>query len=185
MKGIRLLGLLLALLAGGCLPAPPTASLSPTRARPGEAVTLVLQGASAEGAAVWVAGVEAPVLEAGGNRLRFLVPSVSGGPQEVRVRTSRGEIRAVLGVLGQVDPRRILLRLPLGQTPTLPLGFTLERQSDLPACGFSLAELGYGGEALGQALEDLEAQDPSYKADPESLWSLGGWVGEAVGARPR
>ncbi len=41
--------------------------------------------------------------------------------------------------------------------------------------------MGYSGEALGKALEELEALDPSYKADPESLWSLGGISGsEAV-----
>jgi subtilisin len=88
-----------------------------------------------------------------------------------------------LGVLGQVDRRRALLRLPLGQTPKLPADFTLIRKDDLQACGFALAELGYSGEALGKALEELEAQDPSYKADPESLWSLSRTLGgEAVGA---
>jgi len=85
-------------------------------------------------------------------------------------------------VLGQVAPDRVLLRLPLGQAPRLPAGFTLIRRDDLQACGFALAELGYTGETLGRALEELEAQDPAYKADPESLWSLGSWGGEAVGA---
>jgi subtilisin len=45
-----------------------------------------------------------------------------------------------------------------------------------------LAELGYDGKALGQALEELEAQDPDYKADPESLWSFDSWGAEAIGA---
>jgi len=138
---------------------------------------------SPEGTQVFVGSVEATVTAREAGRLRFKVPSVPGGPQPVRVVAGSREARATLGVLGQVDPTRILLRLPLGQTPKLPKDFSLIQKDDLSDCGFALAELGYSGEALGKALEELEAQDPSYKADPESLWSLSGTPGgEAVGA---
>jgi subtilisin len=92
------------------------------------------------------------------------------------------EARASLNVLGQVARDRVLLRLPLNQPLRSLDGFDLIRRDDLRACGFALAELGYTGETLGRALEELEAQDPAYKADPESLWSLGSWGGEAIGA---
>lgn len=171
------------LVVSACAPSGPSLTLSPTRAALGEEVVARLSGMGSEGAQVFVGGTNATVTAREGNTLRFRVPpDVSGGPQSVRVVAGGQEAQATLGVLGQVDRQRILLRLPLGQTPRLPSGFTLERQSDLAACGFTLAELGYGGEALGQALAELEAQDPSYKADPESLWSLSSWGGEAIGA---
>lgn len=170
------------LVVSACAPSGPSLTLSPTRAALGEEVVARLSGMGSEGAQVFVGGAIATVTAREGNTLRFQVPNVSGGPQVVRVVAGGQEVRATLGVLGQVDRQRILLRLPLGQTPRLPSGFTLERQSDLAACGFTLAELGYAGEALGQALAELEAQDPSYKADPESLWSLSSWGGEAIGA---
>jgi subtilisin len=111
------------------------------------------------------------------------VPAVAGGPKEVEVQTSRGTAAATLGVLGQVARDRVLLRLPPGQYPrNLPEGFSLIRRDDLRGCGFALAELGYTGKALGRALEELEALDPSYKADPESLWSFDSWGAEAIGA---
>ncbi|WP_027883391.1 S8 family serine peptidase [Meiothermus rufus] len=169
------------LLLSACTPSP-SLSLFPSRAALGEEVEARLSGMGSEGTQVFVGGTSATVTAREGNTLRFRVPNVSGGPQAVRVVAGGQEARATLGVLGQVDRQRILLRLPLGQTPRLPSGFTLERRSDLAACGFTLAELGYGGEALGQALAELEAQDPSYKADPESLWSLSSWGGEAIGA---
>lgn len=169
------------LLLSACTPSP-SLSLFPSRAALGEEVVARLSGMGSEGAQVFVGGTPATVTAREGNTLRFRVPNVSGGPQVVRVVAGGQEAQATLGVLGQVDRQRILLRLPLGQTPRLPSGFTLERQSDLAACGFTLAELGYGGETLGRALAELEAQDPSYKADPESLWSLSSWGGEAIGA---
>lgn len=170
------------LVVSACAPSGPSLSLFPSRAALGEEVVARLSGMASEGAQVFVGGTNATVTAREGNTLRFRVPNVSGGPQVVRVVAGAQQAQATLGVLGQVDRQRILLRLPLGQTPRLPSGFTLERQSDLAACGFTLAELGYGGEALGQALAELEAQDPSYKADPESLWSLSSWGGEAIGA---
>ncbi|PZA05981.1 MULTISPECIES: S8 family serine peptidase [unclassified Meiothermus] len=170
------------LLLSACAPAGPTLTLSPGRAALGEEVEARLQGMSIEGARVFVAGAEAEVTLREGNRLRFRVPSVPGGPQPVRVVAGEREARGSLGVLGNVDRSRALLRLPLGQTPRLPAGFTLLRRDDLQGCGFALAELGYSGETLGKALEELEAQDPSYKADPESLWSLSSWGSEAIGA---
>lgn len=172
------------LLIGACTPTGPSLSLSPSRAALGEEVEARLSGMSAEGAQVFVGGAPATVTMREGNRLRFQVPTVPGGPQTVWVVQGTQEARASLGVLGQVARDRLLLRLPLGQTqtPRLPDGFTLVRKDDLQACGFALAELGYTGEALGRALEELEAQDPAYKADPESLWSLGSWGGEAIGA---
>jgi subtilisin len=171
----------LLLLLSSCTPSP-SLSLSPSRAALGEEVEARLGGMSAEGAQVFVGTEPATVTMREGNTLRFRVPNVAGGPQTVRVVQGTQEARASLGVLGQVDPNRVLLRLPPGQTPRLPDGFTLIRRDDLQACGFALAELGYTGETLGRALEELEAQDPAYKADPESLWSLGSWGGEAIGA---
>lgn len=170
------------LVVSACAPSGPSLSLFPSRAALGEEVEARLSGMASEGAQVFVGGTNATVTAREGNTLRFRVPNVSGGPQVVRVEAGGQEAQATLGVLGQVDRQRILLRLPLGQTPRLPAGFTPERQSDLAACGFTLAELGYGGETLGRALAELEAQDPSYKADPESLWSLSSWGGEAIGA---
>jgi subtilisin len=146
-------------------------------------VTATLTGARAEGARVWVGGEEAEVVRASGNTLVFRVPAVAGGPKEVEVQTSRGTATATLGVLGQVARDRVLLRLPPGQAlRDLPQGFSLIRRDDLRGCGFALAELGYAGKALGRALEELEALDPSYKADPESLWSFDSWGAEAIGA---
>ncbi|WP_337845623.1 S8 family serine peptidase [Thermus sp.] len=171
------------LLVSACAPSSPSLSLSPSRAALGEEVEARLGGMSAEGAQVFVGGTEAAVTLREATTLRFRVPTnLSGGPQVVRVVRGTQEARATLGVLGQVDRNRILLRLPLGQTPRLPTGFTLLRRDDLQGCGFALAELGYSGDALGRALAELEAQDPSYKADPESLWSLSSWGGEVVGA---
>ncbi len=176
--------LVLALLfPSACAPAPLQVSLSPQRALVGEEVTATLTGARAEGTRVLVEGVEAEVVRASGNALVFRVPQVGGGPKAVEVQTPRGSATATLGVLGQVARDRVLLRLPPGQSPrALPEGFSLIRRDDLAACGFALAELGYTGEALGRALEELEALDPSYKADPESLWSLDSWGAEAIGA---
>ncbi|AGK04025.1 S8 family peptidase [Meiothermus ruber] len=174
---------LLVLLVPACTPTPPSLSLSPSRAALGEEVEARLEGMSAEGARVFVGETEAAVTLREATTLRFQVPAnLPGGPQEVRVVRGAQEARATLGVLGQVAPDRVLLRLPLGQTPRLPTGFTLLQRDDLQDCGFALAELGYSGDTLGKALEELEAQDPSYKADPESLWSLSSWGGEAVGA---
>ncbi|WP_027876621.1 S8 family peptidase [Meiothermus cerbereus] len=174
----------LLLLLSSCTPSP-SLSLSPSRAALGEEVEARLGGMSAEGAQVFVGTEPATVTMREGNTLRFWVPNVAGGPQTVRVVKGTQEARASLSVLGQVARDRVLLRLPLGQTPRLPAGFTRVRKDDLQACGFALAELGYTGETLGRALEELEAQDPAYKADPESLWSLGSlgsWGGEAIGA---
>lgn len=169
------------LLLSACTPSPSLA-LFPSRAALGEEVEARLSGMGSEGAQVFVGGAPATVTAREGSTLRFRVPNVSGGPQSVRVVAGGQEARATLGVLGNVDPSRVLLRLPPGQTPRLPPGFTPIRRDDLPACSFALAELGYSGQALGRALEELEAQDPSYKADPESLWSLSSWGGEAIGA---
>jgi subtilisin len=181
---MRKLFLFLALLfSSACGPTPLQVSLSPQRALVGEEVTATLTGARAEGARVWVGGEEAEVVRASGSALVFRVPAVAGGPKEVEVQTSRGTATATLGVLGQVARDRVLLRLPLGQAlRDLPQGFSLIRRDDLRGCGFALAELGYTGEALGRALEELEALDPSYKADPESLWSFDSWGAEAIGA---
>ena len=181
---MRKLWLFLALLfLSACGPTPLQVSLSPQRALVGEEVTATLTGAQAEGARVWVGGEEAEVVRASGSTLVFRVPQVGGGPRAVEVQTPRGTATATLGVLGQVARDRVLLRLPLGQSPrALPEGFSLIRRDDLADCGFALAELGYTGEALGRALEELEALDPSYKADPESLWSLDSWGAEAIGA---
>lgn len=149
----------------------------------GEEVEATLTGASAEGARVAVGGKPAEVVSALRTRLVFRVPKLPGGPKPVEIRTRQGVARTTLGVLGQVDKSRILLRLPLGETPKLPRGFNLLETAPLEGCGYTLAVLGYSGETLGQALEELEALDPDYKADPESLWSLGGWSGgEAIGA---
>lgn len=174
----------LLLVLAACTPGPASLRLSPNRALVGEEVTAILSGADALGARVEVGGAEAEVVRAGGNTLVFRVPPVPGGPQTVKVHTSGKTLEATLGVLGQVDPARVLLRLPLGKRPTLPPGFTLLDLKDLRGCGFALAELGYGGEALGRALEELERLDPSYKADPESLWSFDSWGAEVVGALP-
>jgi subtilisin len=181
---MRKLFLFLALLfSSACGPTPLQVSLSPQRALVGEEVTATLTGARAEGARVWVGGEEAEVVRASGSALVFRVPAVAGGPKEVEVQTSRGTATATLGVLGQVARDRVLLRLPLGQAlRDLPQGFSLIRRDDLRGCGFALAELGYTGEALGRALEELEALDPSYRADPESLWSFDSWGAEAIGA---
>ncbi|WP_018461653.1 S8 family peptidase [Thermus oshimai] len=183
--GLRrlLLALPLALALAACIPGEPTATLRPGRALVGEAVEAILTGASAEGARVAVGGEPAEVVSASGERVVFRVPELPGGPKPVEIQTSRGVARATLEVLGQVDRSRILLRLPLGETPKLPPEFRLLETTPLTGCGYTLAVLGYSGEALGQALEELEALDPDYKADPESLWSLGGWSGgEAIGA---
>lgn len=168
----------------GCSPQSPSVSLSLSRAAPGEEVEARLAGISSQGALVYVGGVEALVTGRDGGRLWFRVPGLPGGPQPVRVVSGGQEARGMLSVLGTVDPSRVLLRLPLGQTPRLPTGFTLERLDDLQGCGFALAELGYSGETLGRALAELEAQDPSYKADPESLWSLGATQGGPVVGAP-
>ncbi|KIQ53538.1 S8 family peptidase [Meiothermus taiwanensis] len=171
------------LLLAACAPANPTLTLSPSRAALGEEVTARLSGLTTEGARVFVGGIEAPITFRDGATLHFRVPiNLSGGPQPVRVVQGGREAQATLGVLGQVARDRILLRLPRGQTPRLPAGFTLIQQDELQGCGFALAELGYSGESLGKALEELEAQDPAYKADPESLWSWSSWGSEAVGA---
>ncbi|RDI96221.1 peptidase S8 [Meiothermus sp. QL-1] len=167
----------------GCSPQSPSAVLSPSRAAIGEEVEARLSSLNGLEAQVYVGSQPAQITLREAGRLRFTVPNVAGGPQPVRVVAGGREAAATLGVLGQVDRNRILLRLPLGQTPRLPTGLTLVRRDDLAACGFALAELGYSGEALGKALEELEAQDPAYKADPESLWSFGGIPGgEVVGA---
>ena len=171
----------LLLLLSSCTPSP-SLSLSPSRAALGEEVEARLGGMSAEGAQVFVGTEPATVTMREGNTLRFRVPNVAGGPQTVRVVQGTQEARTSLNVLGQVARDRVLLRLPLNQPLRSLDGFTLIRRDDLQACGFALAELGYTGETLGRALEELEAQDPAYKADPESLWSLGSWGGEAIGA---
>jgi len=171
----------LLLLLSSCTPSP-SLSLSPSRAALGEEVEARLGGMSAEGAQVFVGTEPATVTMREGNTLRFWVPNVAGGPQTVRVVKGTQEARASLNVLGQVVRDRVLLRLPLNQPLRSLDGFTLIRRDDLQACGFALAELGYTGETLGRALEELEAQDPAYKADPESLWSLGSWGGGAIGA---
>jgi len=170
------------LLIGACTPTGPSLSLSPSRAARGEEVEARLSGMEASGAQVFVGTKAATITAREGNRLRFQVPDVPGGPQTVRVVKGTQEARASLSVLGQVARDRVLLRLPLGQAPRLPAGFTLIQREDLQACGFALVELGYSGKTLGRALEELEAQDPAYKADPESLWSLGSWGGEVIGA---
>lgn len=173
----------LLLLLSSCTPSP-SLSLSPSRAALGEEVEARLGGMSAEGAQVFVGTEPATVTMREGNTLRFRVPNVNvaGGPQTVRVVQGTQEARASLNVLGQVARDRVLLRLPLNQPLRSLDGFDLIRRDDLQACGFALAELGYTGETLGRALEELEAQDPAYKADPESLWSLSSWGGEAIGA---
>ncbi len=174
---------LLVLLVPACTSTPPSLSLSPSRAALGEEVVAQLGAMSAEGVRVFVGETEAAVTLREATTLRFRVPTnLSGGPKEVRVVRGAQEARATLGVLGQVAPDRILLRLPLGQTTRLPANLTLLQKDELQDCGFALAELGYSGDTLGRALEELEAQDPSYKADPESLWSLSSWGAEAVGA---
>uniref|UniRef100_UPI0026355057 S8 family peptidase n=1 Tax=uncultured Thermus sp. TaxID=157149 RepID=UPI0026355057 len=173
----------LPLLLWACSSQRPSLTLFPGRALVGEEVEARLSGMQGSGARVWVGEAEAQVTLAEPSRVRFRVPEVPGGPKPVRVVAGGREARGELGVLGRVDPSRVLLRLPLGQTPRLPKGFTLLRRDDLAGCGFALAELGYTGKELGKALEELEALDPSYKADPESLWSLRGISGrEAVGA---
>lgn len=180
---MRKVWFLLPLLLLACTPPGPSLSLSPSRALVGEEVEARLRGITGLEARVFVGGVEAEVTLRAEERVRFRVPAVPGGPKPVRVVAGNREARGELGVLGTVDPNRILLRLPPGRHPKLPQGFTLIRKDDLSGCGFALAELGYSGEALGKALEELEALDPTYKADPESLWSLGGISGgEAVGA---
>lgn len=173
---------LLALMLVACAPSNPGLSLYPGRALPGEEVEARLSGMETQEARVFVGGLEATVVAREASTLRFQVPSLPGGPKEVRVVAGSREARATLGVLGQVARDRVLLRLPLDQSPRLPPGFILIRRDNLEGCGFALAKLGYTGKTLGRALEELEAQDPAYKADPESLWSLSSWGSEAVGA---
>lgn len=172
------------LVVSACAPSGPSLSLFPSRAALGEEVVARLSGMASEGAQVFVGTEPATVTMREGNTLRFRVPNVNvaGGPQTVRVVQGTQEARASLNVLGQVARDRVLLRLPLNQPLRSLDGFDLIRRDDLQACGFALAELGYTGETLGRALEELEAQDPAYKADPESLWSLSSWGGEAIGA---
>lgn len=172
---------LLVLVLVACAPSNPGLSLYPGRAVPGEEVEARLSGMGAQGAQVFVGEAMAEVTAREASTLRFRVPNLPGGPKVVRV-VGEKEARATLGVLGQVARDRVLLQLPLGQTPRLPAGFSLIKRDDLQGCGFALAELGYTGKTLGRALEELEAQDPAYKADPESLWSLSSWGSEAVGA---
>ncbi|AEV15192.1 Peptidase S8 and S53 subtilisin kexin sedolisin [Thermus sp. CCB_US3_UF1] len=182
-KGLWLVWVLLGAWLAGCGPSEPSLTLYPSRAVPGEEVEARLSGMGGLEARVYVGEVEAEVTAREVRAVRFRVPALPGGPKPVRVVSGSQEAQGTLGLLGRVDPSRVLLRLPLGREPRLPKGFTLLRQDSLSACGFALAELGYSGEALGRALEELEAQDPAYKADPESLWSLGGVSGgEAVGA---
>lgn len=180
---MRRLWFWLPLLFLACTPPGPSLSLFPGRALVGEEVEARLNGMTGLGARVFVGEVEAEVTLRERERVRFRVPAVPGGPKRVRVVVGNREAHGQLGVLGRVDPNRVLLRLPLGQELRLPQGFTLLRRDNLAGCGFALAELGYDGLDLGKALEQLEALDPTYKADPESLWSLGGLSGgEAVKA---
>ncbi|WP_276957992.1 S8 family peptidase [Allomeiothermus silvanus] len=183
-EGFKLWWLVWGLLLGvGCSPQPPTVSFSLQRAAIGEEVEAWLTGISSSEAQVYVGDRAAQITGRDAGWLRFAVPNVPGGPQRVRVVAGSREAVGTLGILGGVDPHRVLLRLPLSQSPRLPTGFALIRRDDLQGCGFALAELGYSGETLGKALAELEAQDPNYKADPESLWSLSGISGgEAVGA---
>ncbi|MEN2981138.1 MAG: S8 family serine peptidase [Thermus sp.] len=183
VKGFWIIFWVLGFLWTGCAPSRPSLTLYPSRAVPGEEVEARLSGMVGLEARVYVGETEAEVTAREARAVRFRVPALPGGPKLVRVVSGAQEAQGTLGLLGRVDRRRVLLRLPLGREPRLPEGFTLLRQDPLSACGFALAELGYSGEALGRALEELEAQDPAYKADPESLWSLGGVSGgEAVGA---
>ncbi|MFN3179305.1 MAG: peptidase S8, partial [Thermus sp.] len=147
-----------------CTPPGPSLSLFPSQALVGEEVEARLKGMTGLGARVFVGEVEAEVTLQEQERVRFRVPPVPGGSKPVRVVAGNQMAQGELGVLGTVDRNRILLRLPMGQDAKLPPGITLIRKEDLVGCGFALAELGYDGEALGKALEELEALDPSYKA---------------------
>ncbi len=126
---------LLPLLLLACTPPGPSLSLSPSRALVGEEVEARLKGMTGLGARVFVGEVEAEVTWRQQERVRFRVPVVPGGPRPVRVVVGNQEARGELGVLGMVDRNRILLRLPMGQDPKLPPGFTLIRKDDLAGCG--------------------------------------------------
>lgn len=173
------------LILTACTPSVPSVSLSPNRAAVGEEVQAALTVLEAQSAQVYVGGTEAEVTAREPGALRFRVPALPGGPQVVRVVSGGREAQATLGVLGLVEAGRALVSLPRGAgLDKLQQGkFEVLEQADLgPSCNRELVKVGFS-QPLGQALAELEALDPEYKADPESLWNLGGLDGpQAVGA---
>lgn len=159
----------------------PPGVLYPRRAMVGEEVRLGIGELSPERVRVTVDGVEAAVVERRPGEVRFRVPGVPGGKRRVRAQGSPA-VEAELVVLGQVVREEALLFLPEGKPVSLPPGFRVLEEGSLGPCGLRFYRLGVGGLPLGLALETLEAQDPMYKADPESLWSLDLEGVEPVGA---
>ncbi len=103
----------------------------------------------------------------------------------VRVTDGVQEATAILGLLGRVEPGRALVFLPpgAGLEKLKTAGFQILEGYDLGrTCSLELVKVGFD-RPLGQALAELEALDPAYKADPESLWSFDGLDGpKEVGA---
>ncbi|GLV48355.1 hypothetical protein TJA_15110 [Thermus sp. LT1-2-5] len=171
----------LGLLRESATPLPPGV-LHPRRALVGEEVRFGIGDISPERVRVTVDGVEAPVVERRPGEVRFRVPQVPGGKRRVVARGSPA-VEAELVVLGRVVREEALLFLPEEKPLRLPPGFQVVEEQRLGECGLRLYRLRVEGLPLGLALEALEAQDPAYKADPESLWSLDQEGAGIAGAR--
>ncbi len=169
---------------------PPSISLYPGRAAVGEEVEVRLSGLEASQARVSIGGTEATVTRREGDRIYATVPNLPGGPQEVVVQSAGREARTSLGVLGrlgqEVEAGAALLALPEGAdlSSLERQGFRVERIPLGGGCARDLVRVGFD-KPLGQALAELESLDPEYKADPESLWSLGKLDGPQAVHAPR
>ncbi len=173
-----------------CSPQPPSISLYPGRAAVGEGIEIRLLGLEVSQARVSIGGTEATVTRREGDRIYATVPNLPGGPQEVVVQSAGREARASLGVLGrlgqEVEAGVALVSLPPGASLSRleGRGFSLlERGSLGSTCARDLVRVGFD-KPLGQALAELESLDPEYKADPESLWNLGGVDGPGAVEAP-
>lgn len=165
---------LLILLLAACSPQMPSVNLHPDRAMPGEEVRAILTNLDSRTAQLYVEGEEVEITAREPGLLRFKAPSLPGGPKRVRVVEGGKEAYTTLGLLGRVEPGRALVYFPpgTGLEKLKAAGFGILERYDLgSSCNLELVKVGFE-KPLGEALAELEALDPAYKADPESLWSF-------------
>lgn len=183
-KKLWVLSLLTVMLSACSSPPDATFSivLDREKASRGEVVYATISGVNVSEVKVTVGGK--PALGSGGESFTFRVPDdAPAGSQTVVFETSKGSVKKILSVLGNVVPDKLtlLLKPDVSESVLLErltkLGFTLEKYRVLGAmdgpCASALADISTNGKPLGQAIGELEKEEIALYIDPTAIYKAG------------